>query len=276
MSIKNLRFIGATVAVAGILAISTVSPLQAQTINGVLMEAGVERRIQLGQMVLVGAGGDTVDVAYTNDNGFFSLSTNRPGDYLVLADALGYGAVAAGVFELGEDSEMTIEYRMKPFALPIEDLVVEFDRPIRQHSLVQNGFVARYNRGVGHFLTPYMIEESAALSTAQLFRNIPGVGVGAVGGGSNYYLGDAVRLRTPAGDWCDPLLYIDGMRTENNPEMGMTLGMLVPKNTIQGIEIYRRAAEIPLEYGIGTPMTGTGAGNMANFCGVLVIWTRRR
>ena len=141
------------------------------------MEAGVDRPIVLGEMVLVGEGGDTIDVTYTDDNGNFALSSELPGDFLVLADALGYGAMAAGVFELGPDGEMSIEYRMNPFALPIEDLVVEFNRPVSQHSLVQNGFVARYNRGVGHFITPFMIEDSPALRTEDLFRNIPDVSV---------------------------------------------------------------------------------------------------
>ena len=273
---RPFRFIAAVVAVAGALALCDAAAVRAQTITGYLMETGSERRIPLGQMVLVGEGGDTLAVTYTRDDGFFSLSAAQPGDFLVLADALGYGAMAAGVFELGPGATMTIEYRMNPFALPIEDLVVEFNRPIFQHSLVQNGFVARFNRGVGHFLTPWMIEDSPALSTEDLFRNISGVSVRPVGGGINSFLGDAVRLRTPGGDYCDPLLYIDGVRTENNPELGMTLGMLVPKMTIEGIEIYRRAAEIPLEYGLGPATAGSTANSPANFCGVLVIWTKTR
>ena len=166
--------------------------------------------------------------------------------------------MAAGVFELGAGAEMTIEYRMQPFALPIEDLVVEFNRPVTQHSLVQNGFVARFNRGLGHFITPHMIEESSAIRTEDLFRNISGVQVTGTGFGA-----DRVALRSIGGALCDPLLYIDGVRTESSA-MGMALSDMVPLYQISGIEIYRRPAEIPLEYGIA----GTA------FCGVLVVWTK--
>ena len=240
--------------------------VEAQTIRGILMETGTDRRIQLGELILVTQSGDTIDVTYTNETGGFELLSGDPGDFFVFADALGYEATVAGIFELGVGGEITIEYRMKPFALPIEDLVVEFNRPINQHSLVQNGFVARLNRGVGHFITPHMIEKSPAITTEDLFRNIIGVSVRSAGTGINAFLGDAVRIRQQNGGWCDPLLYIDGVRTENDTDSGMTLGFLVPRDQIEGIEVYRRAAEIPLEYGVGS----------ADFCGVIVLWTKKR
>jgi len=58
----------------GILAIFSLSlsdAAGAQTIRGVLMEIGTDRRIELGEMVLVGQAGDTIDVTYTNDTGGF-------------------------------------------------------------------------------------------------------------------------------------------------------------------------------------------------------------
>ena len=257
MSSKTFRYLKG-LGILAIFSLSLADAAGAQTIRGILMETGTERRIQLGEMILVGQGGDTIDVTYTNDAGGFELTSPEPGDFLVLADALGYGAMAAGVFELGAGAEMTIEYRMQPFALPIEDLVVEFNRPVTQHSLVQNGFVARFNRGLGHFITPHMIEESSAIRTEDLFRNISGVQVTGTGFGA-----DRVALRSIGGALCDPLLYIDGVRTESSA-MGMALSDMVPLYQISGIEIYRRPAEIPLEYGIA----GTAC------CGVLVVWTK--
>ena len=190
--------------------------------------------------------------------GGFELTSPDPGDFLVLADALGYGVMAAGVFELGAGSEMTIEYRMEPFALPIEDLVVEFNRPITEHSLVRNGFVTRYNRGLGHFITPTMIERSTAFRTEDLFRNISGVQVSGTGFGA-----DRVALRSIGGALCGPLLYIDGIRTESSAP-GLAISDIVPFHHLNGVEIYRRPAEIPLEYGISG----------STFCGVILLWTK--
>ena len=257
MTSKTFRYLKG-LGILAIFSLSLADAASAQTIRGILMETGTERRIQLGEMVLVGQGGDTIDVTYTNDTGGFELTSPDPGDFLVLADALGYGAMAAGVFELGPGAEMTLEYRMQPFALPIEDLVVEFNRPITQHSLVRNGFVARFNRGLGHFITPNMIEESVAFRTEDLFRNIAGVAVTGTGFGA-----DRVALRGNGGQLCDPMLYIDGVRTESSA-MGLALSDIIPFHQLNGVEIYRRPAEIPLEYGI----SGT------TFCGVIVLWTK--
>ena len=41
------------------------------------MEIGTDRRIELGEMVLVGQAGDTIDVTYTNDTGGV-LSSHPP------------------------------------------------------------------------------------------------------------------------------------------------------------------------------------------------------
>ena len=128
MSSKTFRYLKG-LGILAIFSLSLADAAGAQTIRGILMETGTERRIQLGEMILVGQGGDTIDVTYTNDAGGFELTSAEPGDFLVLADALGYGAMAAGVFELGAGAEMTIEYRMQPFALPIDCLLYTSPSP---------------------------------------------------------------------------------------------------------------------------------------------------
>ena len=45
----------------------------------------------------------------------------------------------------------------------------------------------------------------------------------------------------------------------------------LPETTIDAVEIYRRPAEVPVEYG----MTQSGSGQGGN-CGVIVLWTRTR
>ena len=95
MTSKAFRYLKG-LGILAIFSLSLADAASAQTIRGILMENGTDRRIQLGEMVLVGQGGDTIDVTYTNDAGGFELTSPDPGDFLVLADALGYGAMAAG------------------------------------------------------------------------------------------------------------------------------------------------------------------------------------
>ena len=88
MSSKTFRYLKG-LGILAIFSLSLADAAGAQTIRGILMETGTERRIQLGEMILVGQGGDTIDVTYTNDAGGFELTSPEPGDFLVLADALG-------------------------------------------------------------------------------------------------------------------------------------------------------------------------------------------
>jgi hypothetical protein len=51
----------------------------------------------------------------------------------------------------------------------------------------------------------------------------------------------------------------------------MPIQLLAPLAMIDAVEIYRRPAEVPIEYG----MTTTG-GTSGGPCGVIVIWTKTR
>lgn len=244
--------------------------LAAQTIRGVLMDADTDRPIDLGLVMMFTVEGDSVTQTITNPEGYFTLTSPEPGSFLLLAGALGYKETPAGVFDLGEDGEMTVEYRIAPEPLPIDEIVVNLSRPVLEHKLVRNGFVRRYQRGLGHFITPHDIENSYATSTEQLFANVPDVIV-RPSSGLLSYLGDQVVFRNRAGTggiFCNPTVFVDGARVPYNHTDGVTLSMIVPLESVEAAEVYRSAAEIPPEYNISQ----TGSTN----CGVLVIWTRSR
>lgn len=258
-------------------------PAAAQTINGTLMEVDTDRPIDLGLVIMFTEEGDSVAMTVTDERGRFRLSAPRPGSFLLLASALGYEETPAGVFELGPGSVMEVEYRVRPNALPIDEIVVAIDRPVVQHKLVQNGFVRRLQRGLGAFITPHDIEESPAMSTESLLANIPGVRVGDVrvkrpAGDSLMMvvprsdIGETVQIQAPGGGWCTPTVYVDGIRTfytaaGGTSAIGLTLSMLAPLATVEAIEVYRRPAEIPVEYSLS-------AQSSERPCGVLVLWTK--
>ena len=114
-----------------------------------------------------------------DERGAFSLTAPEPGSFLLLAGALGYHETPAGVFELGRDGVVTVRYGLSPRPLPLDELVVSLDRPTLEHHLVRRGYVRRFQRGLGVFVTPYMIERSAARSTEQLVAGLPGIRVGS-------------------------------------------------------------------------------------------------
>jgi len=165
---------------------------------------------------------------------------------------------------------MDVEFRVGAQAMPIDGILVELQRPSIQHQLIRNGYVRRLQRGLGVFITPYDIENSGAIGTPDLFRNIPGVAVRMVGGGLSSHLGESVQMMSATG-YCTPTMYVDGQRLTPQVVAAQPIGMLLPLGDVDAIEVYRRPAEIPIEYA-GT-VRGLGDDPI---CGVIVVWTRAR
>jgi hypothetical protein len=252
------------------------APSHAQTINGTLMEVETGQPISLGLVIMMTEAGDSITSGVTNGQGRFSLEAAESGSFVLIASAFGFKETAAGVFELGDDGQMDIEFRVAAAPMPIDGLLVSLQRPALQHQLVKNGFVRRVTRGLGRFVTPIDIERSPARNTADLFRGIPGVGLTYPQGGLNSFLGEVIRLQG-AGQYCTPTIYLDGARMSTQMTEDLPIDLVAPLQSIDAIEIYRRPAEIPIEYG----MTSSGGsrsqtGLSTGPCGVIVIWTKTR
>ncbi len=264
----------AYVAAAIVAALGTgfgASSAHAQTINGTLMEVESDRPISLGLIILMTEQGDSITSAVTDSNGRFRVESDDPGAFVLIASAFGFKETRVGVFELGSGGSMDIEFRVGAEAMPIDGILVELQRPALQHQLVTNGFVRRLQRGTGMFITPYDIEQSSALRTGDLFRGLPGVAVQTVGDNSSTFLGETVRFLSATG-YCTPTMYLDGVRLSPAVVSSMAIENLIPIAEIDAAEIYRRAAEVPIEYGA----TGVSAPDEYGVCGVIVLWTRRR
>lgn len=250
--------------------IGVVGTASAQTIEGRLLDVESGMPIPLGLVMMSTASGDSVTATVADEVGRFRISAPEPGSFLLNASALGYEETPAGVFELGEDGVMTVEYRLRPQPLAIDAMVVPLRQQVRMHHLVRNGFVRRLQRGLGHFITPHEIEQSPASSTEELMAQVPNVRVGPVYENADGFLlprgdiGETVQMRRLDGSWCSPTIYVDGRRVDYDPGIGRTLSMMAERESVEGIEIYRRPAEIPVEYNARPGF----------ICGVLVVWTK--
>ena len=238
--------------VCAVLATCGLSPasLRAQTIRGTLLEEDSDRPIYLGFVALYTESGDSVTSTITNRSGRFSLTSPVPGNFLLLAAALGHRETTVGVFELGEGGELAVEFRIPIEALTLDGLLVQADRVGQQPSLVLNGFSRRMQHGFGRFLTPADIESSPATRTSDLFIGMLGVSV----------IGDRVQIRR-FGRPCSPRIWVDGL--PQSVDADFPLDFIMPLEAVAAVEVYRRATEVPLQYG------GTGAG-----CGVMLFWTK--
>ena len=145
-------------------------PLVAQTIQGRLSETGSDQPIDLGFIAMLTESGDSVAVTITNENGFFSVTSAEPGSFLLHASALGYRESVDGVFDLGADGVMQIEFRLRRRAVTLEGLVVYAERVAKEPRLISNGFYNRARLGFGKFITPGDIAESLVFSTREAWR----------------------------------------------------------------------------------------------------------
>ena len=132
----------------------------------------------------------------------------------------------------------------------MDGIFVQAERIGQEPALALNGFSRRMQEGLGYFMTPRDIENSDVTRTTDLFFGMLGVSV----------IGDRVYVRGTLGI-CSPQIYVDGLPQSMGADF--PLDFIVPFEALAAVEVYRRAAEVPLQYG------GTGAG-----CGVILFWTK--
>ncbi|HSU15313.1 TonB-dependent receptor plug domain-containing protein [Longimicrobium sp.] len=128
-------------------------------------------------------------------------------------------------------------------------------------------FYARMEHGRGSFLTREQIDRRKPRRLTDLFREIPGVRVASTSRGDRLVMTGAtpamyrVDPRWEAGD-CPVQYYLDGVSYQ--PDFAGVPNDVRP-DEVEGIEVYRRLSEVPVEF------RRPGAE-----CGVVVIWLKER
>ena len=227
----------------------------AQTIRGNLMEFGSDAPIDLGLIIMISEFGDSVASTLSSNTGFFEVTAPESGNYLLLAAALGYRESRVGLFELGEDGEISVEFRLWEEPLMLDGIMVE--SLVREPELVRNGFYRRMQRGSGSFIRPADIQETTAMRAAEMIQGLAGVRMVVDSNGL-----ERVQVRGTRG-YCVPTLFVDGVRTEWG-RLALGLDEIAPLETLYAIELHRGVSGIPIEFG------------SFNECGVIAFWTKRR
>lgn len=117
------------------------------------------------------------------------------------------------------------------------------------------GFDDRAKRGMGSFITRDDIEKRQSILTTDLFRTIPGLNVAF--DGTNY----TVQSSRAGNINCPMQWYLDGSPFDNSDN---SLDQMLRPDDIEGIEIYKSASEVPVQY----------QGQNAS-CGTILVWTKR-
>lgn len=180
----------------------------------------------------------------TGADGRFRLSGLEPGDHVLTFRRIGVRSLAIHVaLEPGETRDTVVVLAMLP--VPLDTIRTEAEA--LEENLRQAGFYRRQRMGFGDFVTRADIARMPATDVWAVLRRVPFVDVLEAGAGRRFVL--------MASGTCRPVLYVDGIRT---PDL-----VGIPVEIIDGIEVYRRPALVPVEY--------SAAGRA---CGAVLIWTR--
>lgn len=240
------------VVVLVVLQILAPSFLSAQVVIGRILDGQSQDPVILAELALVDSIGTVYDQTVSNHNGAFRLATDEPGDYYVVARALGYRTVVDGVLVLGEGGRLPITFYIQPRPIEMEGITATVERMERR--LRSQGFYQREAQGFGHFITPEELESTPVPYVEDLLQRLPGVYAGG---------GDGVLMRGNRGGFCAPQVYLNGARVQPaGGGEGVRVDDFLNVQDLAGVEVYTRMSSAPLQYSVN------------NSCGLIVMWTK--
>ncbi len=242
--------------VAAFLVFLGASPGQAQTVAGVLLDDATMAPIGGAAVQLQDEEQNTVGAIMTDGEGRFRLRAPVPGRYRIVASRLGY--------ETGESEYMDIQGDMinvslllpsRPIQLDEIGVEVEAQRWRVEQPPSIWPFFERMERGrlfgMGRFMDREDLEVQGG-RIGDLFE------VQLIYEGFRNLTRGAVSLGQPC---TNPVFYLDGMQISATRQ---SIDDYISVDELEGIEVYRRASEVPAIFG----------GSDAQ-CGVVALWTRR-
>ena len=227
------------------------SALPAQTVlKGTVRADGSGLPLAGIEVILVGSDRHTV----SDTLGRYSLVGAPRGRRMLLFRAVGYRPVQEWVL-LGTEDTVWANATMLAAAKQLSPITVT-ERPAAPRGMGVEAFEERRRMGFGKFIDSAELRRSEHLGLVDLLRRLPGIEF--VGAGRHWYAASA-RKHGPDGTKCLMDVILDGVPINSPPD----LSWFEPWS-LQAVEVYRSAAEVPIEFG------GASAA-----CGVLVLWTKR-
>jgi hypothetical protein len=212
----------------------------------------------------------------SDESGWVRLPGVQPGRVFVLVARIGYRP-AEFHLQVPLSGGLEVDVELEPAAVAVQGVTAVGRN--ENGSLAAAGFYRRRESGMGTFLTREDIEKTRALRTSEIFRQVRGIRVVPAGNDTyklqtvRYGLSLSVRgsaggiirsdIRTGDGGTvsivCEMLVYLDGVQVQLSSIDDVLM------NSLEAIEVYRGAGEIPAEFRV------TNAS-----CGVVALWTRTR
>ncbi len=218
------------------------------SVLGVVRDASTGQPIPAAVITIDG----TVTVA-TNVTGSFRVTELASGRHLVHVKRIGYKRAVVNVDLPDNQTGVELDIRLEPVPVELPAVVVEGERTLYAYGRLKD-FYERRSRGVGHFITRWDIEKRLPRVATDVLRGIGSLRITPGPLGLNQ-----IELADPSMSCRSPIYFLDGTLIRAN-----SLDEVLTPQDIEGIEIYTRISEIPLEFSLQS----------GSACGVIAVWTR--
>ncbi len=257
-----------TLSILGIVFSASIMPsaLLGQTVAAKVYQFGNASALAGATILLVDSSGVVQRSAVTDSAGSVVLRAPFVGMFSLRLRLIGWHLVQEPEVMLAAGAVAELDLVAREIAVELDPIAITVDEVVPPGL---RGFYRRRARGRGWFFTAEDIEKRNPMRISHTLSMIPGVRLYTVDGSHM-----TVRMNTAIGMFgvntsgggsqvpgCPPLLYLDGTPIGGIDDM---LDTIVFPHEVAGIEVYRRASELPAEF------SGSRSG-----CGVIVIWTKR-
>jgi hypothetical protein len=271
--------------VAALLLNAATQSARAQSVRGRLLDLETNRPIAAGVLTLHAADSSIVTTTVSDADGRWRFDAPRPGSYFIAARRLGYQPRLSGALTIEAGAELSSVLHLKQVPVTLDPITA--NAVAIRRNLEYQGFFERQRANFGHFVTPEAIDRRDAARITDLLTPIPGVQLVVAGTGN---VGPAqISLRGGSmmnSALCRPRVFVDGLmyaRGDSRPvqvresdareredieqrmDQALSLDDIGHPSTIAGIEVYRSATQVPVQF---------GGSSVETLCGVIVIWTR--
>jgi hypothetical protein len=186
----------------------------------------------------------------TDASGAVRLEGVAGGSRTLVAQFLGFApARSTLVMPLSGSAEVSVSLSPRPIHLAEVQAPIPVRRPLEG-----TGFYRRQESGIGTFVTRAEIESARPRALSDFLRGrVSGVDLTPAVAGTAH-----ASMRGNVSRNCPIQFYLDGVQT-----LGLGVDDVKPYD-VEGMEIYRGAASIPVAFNKGTAV-----------CGVIAVWTKR-
>ena len=240
---------------ATLVLLSAATSVRGQVVRGRVIDNATGEGVPTAVVEALAAG-RSAGRTRTAVDGKFEVRLRAAGTFRFTAQRTGYDGTVTSDVPVAPRETVYVELRMATAPTRLDPLLVTARvNPPHRRSLEMVGFYDRERWGIGRFIRREDFENRASLSTATILAREPGTVLR--GSGPHGYI--VFSRSATANGYCLPLLFLDGVRISSSAALSDVVG----PNQVEAVELYRSAAEIPVQY------NSSEAG-----CGVILIWTR--